>query len=276
MATTGLFLLETHNVDPDWELKYLAPLKDRFETIVVLGESDWGTARGFSQNRGLVLACFKNSQLAWDLFNRVGATTPHLSTRTMADLWCSEIHALTELKDFLSQHDISGVDAVPAKEAVPQAFGLAEPMSPSRVAYWLEYYRGYRHYRDHDFAVTDTNPYVRMVRRMVASGATFDPIVLGQFADPASLRIRTQQRFADFRIIDEFPTDAELEASDGSRMLSAVLFDVEGERRRVHVVGRDAPRVAGTGLDGYHRLGAALLSGRGLMPVYHFRTFGSI
>ncbi len=245
-STKKALIVETHNVRQEDERQYYKVLEENFPIVITIGETDWGTASQFKDGRRLVIACFKSHELMWDFLIRCQKKEPKLSTLIEIDITRSRIPALNELKA-LDTSIFAEVLTYSEDVLSYEALGLPAPTSLSSASYWLDFWRGYKHYTRSGNIVEEKNPYLRLLQSMVQSGHHFDPGAMDAMRDPAVLLDRVERRLKGFE----------------SDSLSPCVFFVEKNKEpTIAVTDPNGRSWSVTDIDGYHRLAAAYMLGR--------------
>ncbi len=268
-ATREIFLVETHNAKEGWERAYIEPLRRYFPIILVLGDSDWGLAQQFSEGRRIVFACFKSERVCWQTINRIQRIRPNLSTRMDLDPFSSSIPGVAALHKAIASGDITRAAGLPREADAAESLGLAPPKSMGDSAYWLEFYRGYLDFRSRGSMVED-NPYFRLMRRMRAQASTFDQGAFTQMRTDEDMKARLEHRMRNFASIANGQPD---------EVPAVVLFqvDADSEPEEITLATSDkSVSVSGSRFDGYHRIGASILSARTKLIGYVLRVFGKL
>lgn len=268
-ATREVFLVETHNAGKGWERAYIEPLRKYFPIILVLGDSDWGLAQQFSEGRRFVFACFKNERVCWQTINRIQEIRPELSARIEFDPFSSNIPGVAALHTAISAGDITRAAGLSREADAAESLGLAPPKSMGNSAYWLEFYRGYLDFRSRG-SMVDDNPYFRMMKRLREQTTAFDHGAFEQMRDDEDMKVRLEHRMRHFDSIANGRLDD---------VPAVVLFqvDVDSEPEEITLATSDkSVSVSGSRLDGYHRIGASILSARPKLTGYVLRVFGKL
>ena len=269
-ATREALLLETHQITDEWEKIYIKPLSRSFPLIVMFGVSDWGLAEQFAHGRRFVLGCFKTKAAAWSALGRMQELAPNLSTMRLFDIQASDIPALRHLKQDIADGILEKISDLTGSTSVASMLSRPEPLSLADATYWLEFYRGYKSFRQADNTLADDNPYLSVLNAMVSRGSNFDPGAFAQMKDKEATRQRVAARFRNFMALETMKAPEEFKP-----IPMALSLGGEKQAIELHVVGNTS-RIKASRIDGYHRLGAALLAGVKCLPGYHLQTFGAL
>jgi methyltransferase family protein len=262
-AITDVLILETHMLHGNFDSGYLLPVQERFPSMRVLGQTDWGQMGDGSETRLVIAFAKERAQLGEIL------TAPHawsqppsspapLRAERMIDPAATALHwKFFEAWDYHSAEDL--LSAVAAAEIPVDALAANRNVSRhgySGWGYWFLYLKGWLHWRATGEAGAG-NPYFEYMTRHYAPAAA-DAALGRALGDPAVAEERIRRRFED---LDRF------DAAGGK--------DVAEEVAPIRaIVGTTPPRVpleltpAGGGkpiparrIDGWHRLFGARLLG---------------
>lgn len=262
-AITDVLIVETHMLHGNFDSGYLLPIQERFPSMRVLGQTDWGQLGDGSETRLVIAFAKERAQLneiltaphAWS--QPPSSPAPRRSER-MVDPAGSALHAkFFEAWDYRRAEDLLG--AVAATEIPVEALAANRNVSRhgySGWGYWFLYLKGWLHWRATGEAGAG-NPYYDYMTGHYAPDAA-DAALGRALGDPAVAEETIRRRFAD---LDRFDAAGGKDVADETTPLRAIVGATPPRIPLKLAPAGGGEMIAARRIDGWHRLFGARLLG---------------
>ena len=264
--TKGVFVLETHGVDADWQMTYLDDLRQHFPFVALVGFTDHKRSKR-NDVRYLLFASRNKldgviAQRARDLAGVAQPFSIDTTRSTVAHYDAFLAAARIGRGVALDQLIEATLHAWPELETDAVVADVAERGLVGAPSYWASFVIGLAQFRA-ERAMTHDNLYGRTFRALIAAGLYRGALKTLFETDPERAQKRLALRFTMLRRIR---TGAQFDAIDPVILFSPVADTTDADPRYgLHVAPLDRTCYP-LALDGHHRLFCAYALGATAVP----------
>ncbi|MGY6695574.1 MAG: hypothetical protein ACXIUW_06025 [Roseinatronobacter sp.] len=209
-----------------------------------------------------VISQFKSRGEAWKTFNSLQSKERNLSIYHKVTASDISVPAFESIRRMIRNGEVLDFTFLPRESYAHEACARDVPTGVHDPFYWVEYYRGMLQFKDDGFLLRDDNSYLRIFRKILEKGNIFDPGAMNAMKDETVLRERISKRLLN------------LDKVERAAQVPIGFFSVEGQKQNMEIKTHSGKILHASALDGYHRLGAALLFSQEELMLCHMEVVG--